>query len=567
MTGSVPDVRDHLAEADLAVAPLRVARGLQNKVLEAMAMALPVVATTAVFEGLDAPGDVGIEVADDPADFASRVITLLREENRRIEAGRRARAYVEGRHRWADHGASLEALLEGLVASRTRPGQGPVPGKRYHEERPPDPARPDPGVERGPALMCGIAGIVELKSGSPERAALERMAALLSHRGPDDQGIAVLGEAGLAHRRLSIIDLSGGHQPMQGEGGASLLFNGEIYNFLEIRAELEAAGHVFTTRSDSEVLLKAYAVWGTDCVARLNGMFAFAIWDAPRRRLFAARDRLEKASTTRTRRSGSSSDRSSRRSSRRRACRAKSIPRRSTSSSRATPWGSAHDPPRSREASTRPLAHARRGRLDVRRYWRPAFRPDDPRAAKRSTPRSWSRSSARPCAAGSSATFRSGRSSRGRRFERGRGDDGRRGRAGREAFTVGFDEAGYSEVEDARGGAPSRDRSPRGDGPAGRDRDPPGPGMALRRAVRRLLDDPDLVRLPHGAPPRDRRPLGRRRDGSSRGTPAIEGRSRTGVSTGSPKRCGAGCWPPSRKRFRWARRRGTASTRRRTTPH
>ena len=214
----MPDVRDHLAEADLAVAPLRVARGLQNKVLEAMAMALPVVATTAVFEGLDAPGDVGIEVADDLADFASRVITLLREENRRIEAGRRARAYVEGRHRWADHGASLEALLEGLVASRTRPGQGPVPRKRYHEERPPDPARPDPGVERGPALMCGIAGIVELKSGSPERAALERMAALLSHRGPDDQGIAVLGEAGLAHRRLSIIDLSGGHQPMQGEG-------------------------------------------------------------------------------------------------------------------------------------------------------------------------------------------------------------------------------------------------------------------------------------------------------------------------------------------------------------
>jgi len=127
VTGAVPDVRDHLAEADLAVAPLRVARGLQNKVLEAMAMALPVVATTAVFEGLDAPGDVGIEVADDPADFASRVIALLREENRRIEAGRRARAYVEGRHRWADHGASLEALLEGLVASRTRPGQGPGP--------------------------------------------------------------------------------------------------------------------------------------------------------------------------------------------------------------------------------------------------------------------------------------------------------------------------------------------------------------------------------------------------------------------------------------------------------
>jgi asparagine synthase (glutamine-hydrolysing) len=144
--------------------------------------------------------------------------------------------------------------------------------------------------------MCGIAGIVELKAGAPpDRGALERMASLLRHRGPDDQGFAVLGEAGLVHRRLSIIDLSGGHQPMDERGGDfTIVFNGEIYNFLEVRKELEAAGHSFATRSDTEVLLKAYAAWGVDCVSRLNGMYAFALWDAPRRRLFAARDRLGK---------------------------------------------------------------------------------------------------------------------------------------------------------------------------------------------------------------------------------------------------------------------------------
>jgi asparagine synthase (glutamine-hydrolysing) len=144
--------------------------------------------------------------------------------------------------------------------------------------------------------MCGIAGIIELKSGlSPDRDALERMAGLLSHRGPDDQGIAVIGPAGLAHRRLSIIDLSGGHQPMDdGSGAHTIVFNGEIYNFPQLREELESKGVAFTTRSDTEVLLKAYALWGPESVERLNGMFAFAIWDAPRRRLFAARDRLGK---------------------------------------------------------------------------------------------------------------------------------------------------------------------------------------------------------------------------------------------------------------------------------
>jgi sugar transferase (PEP-CTERM/EpsH1 system associated) len=130
VTGAVPDVRVHLADADLAVTPLRVARGMQNKVLEAMAMALPVVATSPVFEGLDAPEGVGVEVADEASAFAERVVALLRDDSRRLDAGHRARAYVERHHRWPDHGAALEALLEGLVTARSRPGPGQGPGRR-----------------------------------------------------------------------------------------------------------------------------------------------------------------------------------------------------------------------------------------------------------------------------------------------------------------------------------------------------------------------------------------------------------------------------------------------------
>ena len=144
--------------------------------------------------------------------------------------------------------------------------------------------------------MCGIAGIVDLTSQGPPREILGRMTRLLQHRGPDDEGIAVMGPAGLGHRRLSIIDLSpAGHQPMSLEdGGLHVVFNGEIYNFPEVKAELEGLGQTFRTRSDTEVLLRAYRVWGTDSLQKLNGMFAFAIWDAQRQVLFAARDRLGK---------------------------------------------------------------------------------------------------------------------------------------------------------------------------------------------------------------------------------------------------------------------------------
>ena len=144
--------------------------------------------------------------------------------------------------------------------------------------------------------MCGIAGIIDLTSGGPSRELIQRMTGLLRHRGPDDEGIAVLGPAALGHRRLSIIDLSpGGHQPMSlEEAGLHVVFNGEIYNYPEVKAELEARGETFRSRSDTEVILRAYRAWGVDSLQRLNGMFAFAIWDEGRRTLFAARDRLGK---------------------------------------------------------------------------------------------------------------------------------------------------------------------------------------------------------------------------------------------------------------------------------
>ena len=124
-------------------------------------------------------------------------------------------------------------------------------------------------------------------------ALLRRMTSTLAHRGPDGDGFYVDGPVGLGHRRLAIIDLGGGAQPMAAEGGALwITYNGELYNFQELRRELVGLGCAFQTVSDTEVVLQAYRVWGPDCLRRLRGMFAFAIWDGPRRRLFAARDRV-----------------------------------------------------------------------------------------------------------------------------------------------------------------------------------------------------------------------------------------------------------------------------------
>ncbi|MBD0325305.1 MAG: asparagine synthase (glutamine-hydrolyzing), partial [Pyrinomonadaceae bacterium] len=146
--------------------------------------------------------------------------------------------------------------------------------------------------------MCGIAGFIETNRPSDgERAAvvLDRMCRIIRHRGPDDQGAWVKDGVALGMRRLSIIDLKGGHQPLSGCNDAvTIVFNGEIYNYQELQRELEARGHSFRTRSDTETIVHAYEEYGAACVERLRGMFAFALWDARERKLFLARDRVGK---------------------------------------------------------------------------------------------------------------------------------------------------------------------------------------------------------------------------------------------------------------------------------
>src|SRR3981189_1781986 len=142
--------------------------------------------------------------------------------------------------------------------------------------------------------MCGIAGIVavyRLEQDAPAGAV--RMRDVISHRGPDEAGLHCDTHAALAHRRLSIVDLSTGQQPLGNEDGSIwVIFTGEIYNDADVRQQLEAHGHAYRTKSDTETIVHAYEQWGEQCVHRFRGMFAFAIWDAPNRRLLLVRDRL-----------------------------------------------------------------------------------------------------------------------------------------------------------------------------------------------------------------------------------------------------------------------------------
>lgn len=154
--------------------------------------------------------------------------------------------------------------------------------------------------------MCGIAGILCIQTNAPVDAeALARMTGALVHRGPDDEGLFVspAGDCGLGARRLSIIDLAGGHQPLSNadcprrgskNGACWVVQNGEIYNYRPLRADLEARGHIFRTQSDTEAIVHAYEEWGEGCIERLWGMFALAVWDEDRRRLLLARDRFGK---------------------------------------------------------------------------------------------------------------------------------------------------------------------------------------------------------------------------------------------------------------------------------
>lgn len=141
--------------------------------------------------------------------------------------------------------------------------------------------------------MCGIAGIARREQRPTDRALLLRMAGALRHRGPDGMGIFASGRVGLAHTRLSIIDIAGGAQPLGNEDGQVVVtYNGEIYNHRELQRELEGRGHVFRTRCDTEVLVHAYEQWGESFVHRLNGQFAFAIYDRRRESLILGRDRF-----------------------------------------------------------------------------------------------------------------------------------------------------------------------------------------------------------------------------------------------------------------------------------
>jgi asparagine synthase (glutamine-hydrolysing) len=143
--------------------------------------------------------------------------------------------------------------------------------------------------------MCGIAGVVDVGGGPVVAADVAPMIDALRLRGPDDEGLFCDGVAALGHRRLSIIDLEGGHQPMADEAGrATVVFNGEIYNFVALRERLAGLGHRFRTRSDTEVIVRGYLAWGEAVVEQLDGMFAFALWDARARRLLLARDRFGK---------------------------------------------------------------------------------------------------------------------------------------------------------------------------------------------------------------------------------------------------------------------------------
>src|SRR5579862_8054816 len=141
--------------------------------------------------------------------------------------------------------------------------------------------------------MCGIAGVIKTRDGMVTPEELRVMIGTLTHRGPDGSGVYTKAQVGLAHSRLSIIDLEGGHQPMSIQNDDLwITFNGEIFNYLELREELIGKGHQFATRSDTEVILHLYQEEGEACVHRLNGQWAFAIWDAKNQTLFASRDRL-----------------------------------------------------------------------------------------------------------------------------------------------------------------------------------------------------------------------------------------------------------------------------------
>ena len=149
-------------------------------------------------------------------------------------------------------------------------------------------------VSEGGCVVCGLAGYIgEITTDQAPEILLRKMSDAIAHRGPDEQGVIVLSGAGLAHKRLSIVGISDGQQPMSmADQRFTLVFNGQIFNHVVLRRDLEAQGACFRTHSDTEVILQLYARYGTDCVSYMNGDFAFALWDAQKKRMFIARDRM-----------------------------------------------------------------------------------------------------------------------------------------------------------------------------------------------------------------------------------------------------------------------------------
>ena len=141
--------------------------------------------------------------------------------------------------------------------------------------------------------MCGIAGLINFDGSPASPVVLKKMTDAIAHRGPDGEGCWISGNVGIGHRRLSIIDLSSaGHQPMQSSNNRYILsYNGEIYNYHELRVELEALGYTFRSKTDSEVVLYSLMHWGSSALLKFNGMFALALWDQNEKVLLLARDR------------------------------------------------------------------------------------------------------------------------------------------------------------------------------------------------------------------------------------------------------------------------------------
>src|SRR5664280_71562 len=141
--------------------------------------------------------------------------------------------------------------------------------------------------------MCGISGIIDKNSQIIGKHEIKKMNDLIVHRGPDDEGYYFGDNFAFGHRRLSIIDVSSyGHQPMTYDNKYTIVYNGEVYNYIEIKEELLKEGYVFHTKSDTEVILASYDRWGSDCVKRFNGMWAFAIFDKEKKIIFCSRDRF-----------------------------------------------------------------------------------------------------------------------------------------------------------------------------------------------------------------------------------------------------------------------------------